>query len=149
MTSEARRPGAANGRALRPDGRLRASGRLRQSRNTGDLASAARPRTLTRLGRRSAPQPRASEPASRAGRAPHTHHPSIYLRRAGPRAAEPATWARPHLPRLRTARGEGGAEAERVDAALANRIQRSDPACALIGFSCNRPSSNGCWQGAG
>lgn len=58
LTSEAGRPGAANGRALRPDGRLRGSERPRQGRNTGNLASAARPRTLTSLGRRSAPQPR-------------------------------------------------------------------------------------------
>lgn len=54
LRSEARRPGAANGRALRPDGRLRGSGRPGQG--TGDLGSAARPRTLTRLVLRSATQ---------------------------------------------------------------------------------------------
>lgn len=70
LTSEAGRPGAANGRALRPDGRLRGSGRPRQGRNTGNLASAARPRTLTRLGRRSAPQPRLKNRRPRLARRP-------------------------------------------------------------------------------
>lgn len=72
---------------------------------------------------------------SGAGPEPHTHRPSIYLRLAGPRAAEPATWARPHLPRLRTARGEGGTGAERADATPANRIQRFVSARVLIGSS--------------
>lgn len=70
LTSEAGRPGAANGRALRPDGRLRGSGRPRQGRKTGNLASAARPRTLTRLGRRTPPQPRLKNRRPRPARRP-------------------------------------------------------------------------------
>lgn len=100
------RAGAGNGsatRARRPRWQLEGP-RVLARRPRVTRRSPARPlaHSLTHsprgAGRR--PLPSLSSPLPRLALPSHTHRPSIYLRRESPRAAKPATWARPHLPRL-------------------------------------------------
>lgn len=89
-----RRPGAGEGRPRGP--------------GCPPLAGSPAP-SLTHLGQRGGALPSPGSPGSRTG--PDAQHPPPqYLPPTpGPRAAEPATWARPHLPRLRST-GGGGSE---------------------------------------
>lgn len=101
------RAGAGNGsatRARRPRRQLEAPRGRRGAPEAPGHPPVARPlsRSVTHSppGARRRPFPSLSSPLPRLALPSHTHRPSIYLRRESPRAAKPATWARPHLPRL-------------------------------------------------